>query len=243
MPKISLSTALALLVLLVIPMSKSHAAEFEPVNVSYSVGLDSSKFGTATLGKINTTLKTTQTGYAINSVTRFQGMAAIITGDNHQESCEFNVENGKAVTEKYSGGKIGKNEYDVNFDWNERKVNFNQKQSTDMPQGYVVDNCMVWFATALTKGVSLGEEVMYIVDGSKKRIRGFKQRSSEPVSIETKLGTKDVIKLVLERELNPNKTLTFWLSPENQYLPLKIQESRKSRTTTIEIDSLELIDS
>ena len=82
---------------------------------------------------------------------------------------------------------------------------------------------------------------MYVVDGKKKRIRGFKQRSSEPVTINTKLGEKEAIKLVLERELRPDRTLTFWLSPEDQYLPLKIQESRKSRTTTFEVETLELL--
>jgi hypothetical protein len=220
-----------------------QAAPLKPVSISYSIGLDSSKFGNATLGKIKTNLSTTKNGYAIESVTRFQGMAAIITGNNHQESCEFQIKDGKAITNQYSGGRIGKDEYNVGFDWQARKVNFNKKQSMDMPQGYVVDNCVMWFAAALLKGEGLDQQVMYVVDGNKKRIRGFKQRSSELVNIDTKLGEKDVIKLVFERELRPERTLTFWLSPENQYLPLKIQESRKSRTTTFEIESLELLES
>lgn len=220
-----------------------QAASLEPVSISYSIGLDSSKFGTATLGKIKTNLSKTDTGYSIESVTRFQGMAAIITGSNHQESCEFSVEEGQAITHQYSGGRIGKNEYDVDFDWQTRKVNFSNKQSMDMPQGYVVDNCVMWFATALLKGKDLGKQILYVVDGNKKRIRGYKQRSSTAETIETKLGQKSVIKLVLERELRPDRTLTFWLSPDDQYLPLKIQESRKSRTTTFQIESLKLLDS
>lgn len=243
MPKIKLASAVLLSAISLFAFTNVQASVLEPVSISYSIGLDSSKFGTATLGKIESILSKTETGYAIESVTRFQGMAAIITGNNHQESCEFSVEQGQAITNKYTGGRIGKNEYDVNFDWQTRKVNFNNKQSMDMPQGYVVDNCVVWFAAALLKGQDLGEQVLYIVDGSKKRIRGYKQRSSTPESIDTKLGQKDVIKLVLERELRPDRTLTFWLSPDDQYLPLKIQESRKSRTTTIEIESLELLDS
>lgn len=220
-----------------------QAAPLKPVSMSYSIGLDSSKFGNATLGKIETNLSTTENGYAIESVTRFQGMAAIITGNNHQTSCEFQIEDGKAITNQYSGGRIGKDEYSVDFDWKARKINFDENQSMDMSQGYVVDNCVMWFAVALLKGEGLDKQIMYVVDGSNKRIRGYKQRSTEQVSIDTTLGKKDVIKLVFERELRPDKTLTFWLSPENQYLPLKIQESRKSRTTTIKIESLELLES
>ena len=226
---------------MVLSLSNAHASALKPVSISYLIGLDSSKFGTATLGKINTNLNTTPNGYAIESVTRFQGMAAIITGNNHQESCDFEVKDGKAITNSYSGGRIGKNEYEVDFNWPSRKLNFNKDLFMDMPQGYVVDNCVMWFAAALLKGEGLGEHVMYVVDGKKKRIRGFKQRSSEPVTINTKLGEKEVIKLVLERELRPDRTLTFWLSPEDQYLPLKIQESRKSRTTTFEVETLELL--
>lgn len=243
MPKNTFSLTILLATIIGITLSNVHAAALEPVSISYSIGLDSSKFGTATLGKIESNLSKTETGYSIESVTRFQGMAAIITGNNHQESCEFQVKEGQAITNRYSGGRIGKNEYAVDFDWQTRKVNFNEKQSMDMPQGYVVDNCVMWFATALLKGEGLGKQILYVVDGNKKRIRGFKQRSSEPETIDTKLGKKDVIKLVLERELHPDRTLTFWLSPENQYLPMKIQESRKSRTTTFQIETLELLDS
>lgn len=243
MLKIYLRQAILLATIAVLTMSNVHAVALEPVSISYSIGLDSSKFGTATLGRIESNLNKTKTGYSIESVTRFQGMAAIITGNNHQESCEFEVEENKAITNRYSGGRIGKNEYEVDFDWPSRKVNFTEKQSMDMPQGYVVDNCVIWFAVALLKGEDLGEQILYLVDGKKKRIRGFKQRSSELEKIDTKLGEKDVLKLVFERELHPDRTLTFWLSPENQYLPMKIQESRKSRTTTFQIETLELLDS
>lgn len=241
MPKLSFVRGLFFVVISLLTLPTAQASEFEPISISYSIGLDSSKFGNATLGKVNTTLSTTDNGYVIESVTRFQGMAAIITGNNHQESCEFEINDGKAITNRYSGGRIGKNEYAVDFDWQARKVSFDTDQSIELPQGYVVDNCVMWFATALLKGEGLGEQAMYVVDGKKKRIRGFTQRSSESVIIDTKLGKKETIKLVLERELRPDRTLTFWLSPEDQYLPLRIQESRKSRTTTFEVETLELL--
>ncbi len=222
-------------------MPKSaQAAALEPVSISYTIGLESTKFGDATVGKIKTTLSSTDTGYAIESVTRFQGMAAIISGSNHQEACEFEVRDGQAVTSSYSGGRIGKIDYQVGFDWENKKIDFSNDQSLDMPQGYIVNNCVIWFAAALLKDQGLGDTALYSIDGKKNRVRGFKQRSREIETIETRLGEKKVIKLVLERELRPNRTVTFWLSPDDQYLPLRIRESRKSRTTTFEVETLEL---
>ena len=97
----------------------------------------------------------------------------------------------------------------------------------------------MWFAVALLKGGSNDNEPMYVIDGKDKRIRGFKFQSSSEETLTTKLGNKKVSKVVYEREHRPGRTLTFWLSHEDEYLPLKMQESRKSRTTTFDITALE----
>lgn len=225
-------------------MAKSvYAGVLKPVSIAYTIGLESSKIGDATIGKIKTTLSTTETGYAIENVTRFQGMAAIISGSNHQEACEFEVADGQAVTSRYSGGRLGKVDYQVGFDWDNKKIDFSNDQTLDMPQGYIVNNCVFWFAAALLKDQGLGDLPLYSIDGKKNRIRGYKQRSREYETIETRLGEKKVVKLVLERELRPNRTVTFWLSPDDQYLPLRIRESRKSRTITFEVETLQLTNS
>lgn len=226
----------------------TNALALSPVNISYKIKFESSKFGKATLGRIDNMLKTTPDGYSIESVTKAQGMAAIVLGSNQQQSCEFEVKDGKAVSKKYDGGRIGKVDYQVDFDWNGRKVNFNDKktkdkensiETIDLPDGYIVDNCSLWFAVALLKGVVPNEQSMYVVDGKNKRIRGYKLRSSNEELLETKLGEKQVTKVVYERELRPGRTVTFWLSHDDEYLPLKMQESRKSRTTTFEVSELE----
>ena len=166
-------------------------------------------------------------------------MAAIIIGSNEEQFCDFDVVDGRAVSRNYRGGRIGKTDYEVVYDWEDRKVDFSNKETHDMPQGYVVDNCTMWFAAAFLKGEGLGDEAMYVVDGKKKRIRGFKLLSTSTEEIDTKIGPKEVIKMELEREFKPERKLTFWLSPEDQYLPLRMQETRKSRTTTFEVQRLE----
>ena len=228
--------------------SQAHA--LSPVTISYTIKLESSKFGKATLGRVENILKATDTGYSIESVTKAQGMAAIVLGSNEQQSCEFEVLEGKAVSQSYTGGRVGKTDYQVDFDWNGRKAHFiNRKknkdkdgdnETIDLPAGYIVDNCSMWFAVALLKGNIPNNESMYVVDGKNKRIRGFKLRSSDQETLTTKIGDKLVTKVVFERELRPGRTLTFWLSHDDEYLPLKMQESRKSRTTTFEVTGLTL---
>lgn len=208
--------------------------------MSYKIKFESSRFGNATLGKIETNLTESSDGYAIETLTKTQGMAAIIMGSNYQESCEFQVKDGLAVAKDYKGGRVGKTDYAISYDRVGRKINFDSGDTLDMPEGYVVDNCMFWFAAALLREEGFtNDKPIYVVDGKSKRIRGFKLRSKGEEWIDTALGGRKVFKVILERELRPNRTLTFWLSPEDQYLPLRIEESRKSRTTTFEIERLE----
>jgi len=214
-----------------------NAVLLDPVSFEYKIRI--SKFGNAVLGKVQSELTITDSGYAIESVTKAQGMALLLMRSNFRESCEFEVVDGRAVARNYTGGTVKQTEYSVGYDWGARKVNLSDEESLDMPQGYVVDNCIMWFATALLKGQLPEGEGIYVVDGKSKRIRGYKLRSSGEETITTSLGDKETIKMVLERELRPNRTLTFWLSKSDQFLPLRIQESRKSRTTTFEISKLE----
>ena len=209
----------------------------EPVSIEYRIRI--SRFGNAVLGKVQSELTKTDTGYAINSVTKAQGMALLLMQSNLRESCEFEVIDGRAVARRYTGGTIKETQYTVSYDWQNRKINFSDQESLDMPQGYVVDNCIMWFAIALQRGQVDSSEQVYVVDGKSKRIRGYKLRSKDDETISTPLGDKAVTKLVFERELRPNRTLTFWLSKDDQFLPVQIEESRKSRTTTFEISKLD----
>lgn len=233
--------SLVLSALLVVNMAASKAFALDPVEISYTLSMVSSTFGNATLGKIESTLTKTDSGYSVITVTKAQGMAAIIMGSNEQQICEFDINEGRAVTKTYGGGRIGKSDYTVDFDWPERKVSFSTGETIDMPQGYVVDNCMMPFATAVLKGEGLSDESMYVVDGKKKRIRGYTLSSTTEEILDTVLGPQKTVKMVLAREFKPNVTFTFWLSTENQYLPLKIEEKRKSRTTTMVVNNLERI--
>lgn len=219
--------------------SMVHAESFKPVTIGYTLSMVSKTFGNATLGRIETKLRETDSGYSVSSVTKVQGMAAILIGSNEEQNCEFNIENQRAIPKTYEGGRIGKKDYEVDFDWSNRRLSFNGDEALDMPQGYIVDNCSMFFAAALLKQRGLDDEALYVVDGKSKRVRGYTLQSTTEEVLETKLGDKPTVKMVLQRETVPERTTTFWLSPQDQYIPLKVEEKRKSRTTTLVVNSVE----
>jgi hypothetical protein len=211
----------------------------EPISIAYTLSLVSEKYGNATLGKLQTTLNKTAAGYEVFQTTRAQGMAAILLGSDLQETCDFKVEGGRTISKSYAGGRRDLNDYHVDFDWQERKLNFADGESLDMPQGYVVNTCNLPFAAALLKGEGLSGETVYVVDGKKKKIRAYTLKSTEDEVLTTKFGDVDTLKVVLERELIPERTFTLWLSPDNSYIPLKMEDRRRKRTTTIMVDKID----
>ena len=209
--------------------------EFSSVKISYLVDMVSKKWGNATLGNLETHIQTNgDDAYSVHSRTKTQGLASILLGSNIEETCDFTTDQSQVISKKYNSGESNNGNYDfsVKFDWEERKINFDDT-TLDMPQGYIVDNCNFPFAAAFSKGHQLKDKLIYVVDGKSKRIRGYKFNSLSDETLYTKLGKLDTLKVVLERELRPDRTFTFWLAKEKQFMPVKMEEKRESRTTTM----------
>lgn len=217
-----------------------NAQELEPTSIVYTVSLVSDKLGNATLGNLETTLSKTESGYSVYSETITQGFAAILIGSNRQERCDFSIKNGRVVSTNYSGGKKQSTDYNVEFDWSNKKIIFDDNVSLDMPKGYLVDNCNMPFAAALSKSEGLKDQPLYIVDGTKKRIRGYILKSKNEEVLETSAGEFSTLKIVLQREFKPERTLTLWLAIDKGYVPVKMEEKRNSRTTTMLVNSLSI---
>lgn len=231
------------LILFLMPMkafSENNISDFE---VTFKLSIKSKTYGNATLGKFTNVFTKTETGYNVNAVTKTQGIAAIILGSNEQQTCDFSydADNNKATPTSYSGGTLKKEKYRVNYDWEKRTLQFENGESLDMPDGYILDVCSMPFAISLAQGKGLEEQTIYAVDAKQKRIRGYNVASSESEIVETPLGEMDTIKVVLQRELRPDRSLTFWLSTEHQYIPVKVENKRKSRTITMLVSEMSLL--
>lgn len=204
------------------------------------VDMASKKWGNATLGNLETFIKTEgEDKYSVHSKTKTQGLASILMGSNIEETCNFQTENNQVISQEYNSGQSNNGNYDfaVQFDWEERKINF-EDTTLDMPKGYVVDNCTFPFAAAFSQGNNLADEIIYVVDGKSKRIRGYKFNSVTDEILDTKFGQLNTLKVVLERELKSERTFTFWLAKDKQFMPVKMEEKRESRTTTMMAQSI-----
>ena len=212
---------------------------FKNIALTYTINLVSSKLGNATVGQLETTLTQEQGQYSVHSRTRAQGLAAILIGSDLQQNCTFDIQDGRVVSNDYSGGRKTSDDYQVSFDWNNRKINFTDGESLDMPQGYLIDLCNMSFAAALLKEDGLANDTLYVLDGKKKRILGYKLKESAKELIETPVGSFDTIKIVLEREFKPERTFSLWLSLNHDYVPIKMEDKRSSRTLTILANAIE----
>jgi hypothetical protein len=216
----------------------SHAKGLEPASIVYTLDLDSNLLGSARLGRMETVLTREGSVYSASATTKAQGIAAILMGSSLNLNCDFSIDNNRAIGISLDVGRKKDKKYQARYNWSNRKIEFKTGESLDMPQGYIIDDCNMPFVATLLKGKGLNDQTLYVLDAKKQRLRGYKHISTEPESIETPIGNKDTLKVVLEREFRPGRTFTLWLSPENNYLPIKMEEKRKSRTTILLVEEI-----
>lgn len=182
------------------------------------------------VGHIETQIQRKNNSYNIYSTTKAEGIASILMGGNLVQKCHFDAQKNMISSKTFTSEKQGKNSYTntIDYDWKKLKINFNKgQQALDMPNGYIVDNCNFQFAAAFSKQNLLKKDSIYVIDGKKKRIRGYRFLSSNKERINTPLGEFDTTKIVLHRELDKKKQLTFWLADDRPYYPIKFMDSRK----------------
>lgn len=197
-------------------------------------------FGVAELGSLRTLLKKQETHYEAVSETRAEGMASILLGGKVREVCQFSITNNAVVPDNYRIIREGKEEFDysVSFDWDERRVIFNNGNNVVISSGYIVDNCSAPFAFILGGADVLRRTSLHIVGG--KKVRRFKNNAIDNEIISTPLGEFNAVKIEQVRFDRPDRKLMIWLAPERNNLPIKIVEQRKSRPdTTMLLTSVE----
>ena len=181
--------------------------------------------------------------YQSTSETRAEGLAAIILGGDHFESCSFEFDGQKVIPRSYSSSKKGRGAFQnvTNFDWDNRKLSFGPEEeiTLDMPAGYIVDGCNMPFAATMSKGQISADEPFYIVDGISRRVRGYSVLGISSEAINTAVGELSTVKIELQRVDNSDRTLTLWLAEDKQYVLVRTVEKRPSRTTVMEIDSID----
>jgi len=197
----------------------------------------------ADLGQISTQIIRQDDRFSIESVTKAEGAASLLMGGDLVQKCQFDVQSEKIISLSSSANKSGRDAFNntIELDHNNNKINFQtnaEQQLIDLPAGYVVDSCNFQFAAAYTDLKFLKEVTTYVLDGKRNRVKGYVFKSQTQEELSTKIGIFETTKIVLERELNPEKQFIFWVSKEHPYFPLKMVDKRKNGSRMMSIKSV-----
>ncbi len=238
-----LSTLLCLTSLSAVSFSTQALDKSTPdgeVKLRYNVNI----YGT-NLGEIHTSIKKNQQRFELNSVTRAEGAASLVMGGDLKQQCNFSVQDKQIITRSSLVEKLGRKSFisKVEIDWNSKFINYNNESVLAVPEGYLVDSCNFQFAAAFTDIDFLKQNTTYVLDGKQNRLKAYVFKSETLETLKTSIGEFETRKIVLERELNPEKSFIFWVTDEHPYFPLKMVEKRKSRSRIMTIKSYDPVSS
>lgn len=214
----------------------SSPTSTEVIDLSYIVNIYDSN-----LGQINTRITKNGNDFQINSITRAEGLASLVMGGDLKQKCSFETKESNIKSLSSSVEKMRRNAFNksIEIDWNSNKILFEKDISLDIPNGYLVDICNFHFAAAYTDLEFLKNNTIYALDAKKQQTKGYVFKSASPETLETPAGVFHTTKIILERELNPDRSFIFWITEENPYFPIKMMDSRKKNSRTMTLKSIQ----
>lgn len=190
------------------------------------------------LGNLVTELTKNGDEYKVQTVTRAQGLAAILLGGSLHEECEFSVSDSLEVKPRhYAIEKDGRGSYthSAEFLWSKMMVRYEDGKTLSIPPaGYVIDNCTVPFAFVAADRITLKKyPYIHILGG--ETMRHYEDIKVSRETIEVPAGKFDTVRIDQQRVGSPDKTLSIWVAPDKQNIAIKIVERRKFRVTSMEL--------
>ncbi|MDH3690248.1 MAG: DUF3108 domain-containing protein [Gammaproteobacteria bacterium] len=202
------------------------------LTVSYSV-----THGKLKLGSIEKTLTRHGDSFKLVADTKANAMTQLFTGDLHEEAT-FKLEGETLYPLQYAVVRDGKKGYQrrVTFDWKQRLLNYDDGRVEDIPAGYVADSGSIFFALMLDAARPTTGDTVAVVTG-----KGVNMYSVEIVgeeTLKTPLGELNTLKLIQTRIDKPDRQLSVWLAVDKGNLPVKIEQQKKGKISTLMIESV-----
>ncbi len=143
----------------------------------------------------------------------------------------------------HGGGN--KNDMSVKFDWPRQKVSIKRKgklRELDLPEG-TVDRFVVQLAVMMD--LQQKRKLMEYKFIDRKRLHTYKFRIRGREKVETTLGTFDTVRIEsLPGRPNEKRRTIFWSAPELNYMPVKVQQSKRGGATyTMVLEDLQGVES
>jgi len=197
-----------------------------PVNATYTVSWNGISLGDATI-----TLRAGDKPdcYIYESSSDPVGLVRMFYGAPHELS-EFCVAGGKVVPKKfqYVISKKSDDNFSLEFDVAARKVRDDKGQEREIPANaqdrFGMQQAVRLWLLGRLKEKDPGAEPYDVAQVDDKNIRQYRFAITGKETIEIPAGKFDTI--LIQRVDDPKKSSKFWIAPELNYMPVKVEQIR-----------------
>lgn len=209
------------------------------------------------VGEVSRTLQRRTDGSYVHTMwTRPTGLARLLTQAEWREEGEFVIQNTVVQPRRFFEIRSGdKRAYEHRITFNQEKlqITFEGSTSRPMPSG-LQDQSSVIYALMLDPLKQRGERILPLTDG--KDIETYRFTYQDKESLATPFGTRETIvirRVSLKRSEHEQRCrtqpkpdpdckkpddFTYWLLPEKNYVPVRLERRRKDETTTMMLRKL-----
>lgn len=181
-------------------------------------------------GRLDTELRTTETGYVAHHVIRPVGISRMLTNGEMDVSSEFTAERDGVKPVSYHAIDTIRHEPEANihFDWNTNQAigTVGDEAVTLQLHGISHDSVSIQYELMLDL-INGGPSPQYtLFDVDKMRIANVRNVGTREVKV--KAGTFEVVGIQHQKE-GSSRVTTLWCAKELDYLPVIIEQHRKGK--------------
>lgn len=208
--------------LLLLPGLALAAPALKPMSLSYDVSWGATPLGE---GRLTLSAEPGEDCYRYELNTHPVGMVRWLYG-SPRETSEFCVVDGAVVPSRmeFNNPKRSKDGFVIQFDWKQGLVLGGRNGPLPISAG-TLDRLSVQQAARLWVQKHVGDkkpEPLVIAIADHKRVKSYTFAIAGRGTVETAAGKFEAVRF--ERIDDPKTTLRFWLAPEKDYMPVKVEQ-------------------
>ena len=200
-------------------------------------------YGRSRIGELYREVQRDQEQYRFFSRLTPKGMGLVFSGDHIEQTSTGNIDKeGHWRPSHYRYLNSGKPDKpsDFRFDWDAMEIAFRGESIPVAAGAHDELSQLSELARRVTEGAR--EVTLPVFNGSKRRIYEYRYEVGEPITLEVPLNSGVVKERALLVTLTTSRgkyTTRFWLAPERNYLPLRIERTHteKQRTVIMQLTS------
>jgi hypothetical protein len=194
-------------------------------------------YGRSLIGELSREVQREQEQYRVISRLTPKGMGVVFSGDHIEQTSTGKIDQeGHWRPSHYRYLNSGKPDKpsEFRFDWDAMEIAFSGESIPVVAGAHDELSQMSELARLLAGGVR--EVILPVFNGSKRRIYEYRYEVGEPTTLEVPLSSGVVKEQALLVTLTTSRgkyATRFWLAPERNYLPLRIERTHTEKQRTV----------